>query len=592
MIAKVKITKFKKWRNKTLELHPQGVSLLIGGNNSGKSSILQALSLWSFCKIVVENEKGPDFLYSHPDAKGVGINLDDFSPINIPDLSYLWTGTSTDGKYSLSIEAFWNREDGTELHLGFILSLVQERLFIKTFNSNLNDSDRIPNVTMLTPFAGIEVREEMHSQAIRTKFIGKGLSGSVLRNEIIDLYEKNLKLRAEKKGTLPKIKASDLKTIRENDPYELLQKALFDVFRLQLYPERFNPAFHTYLRVNIKKGEIEKNRFKPFNKFKARDIMSEGSGFLQWLSVLTYALSPNVDVLLLDEPDAHLHPMLQENLFTILDDISRKNNKQIIIATHSSEIIKKWDLKSIIWINDKSIGYLSDEDSRVAALNNIGSEFCPKLDKIKRGKRILFCENETDGDILQIWCRTLGKTWPEVLTVWENSQHHKERKHIHDHLVKEIRELKSISLNDRDFANPEIVTSGLKIKGEDDIPADNPTFFKRCWQRHEIESYMLHPQAIARAVAKKRRVSYAPEILDEVKEYLNTEHGLVFNRGFTQAERTPALAPLFDADGHACLDGLKKRFKISAFDIVKQMRKTEIFEDVKTLIDQIITICQ
>jgi general glycosylation pathway protein len=106
MITKVKITKFKKWRNKTLELHPQGVSLLIGGNNSGKSSILQALSLWSFCKIVVENEKGPVFLYSHPDAKGVGINLDDFSPINIPDLSYLSTGTSTDAERLTKVGKF------------------------------------------------------------------------------------------------------------------------------------------------------------------------------------------------------------------------------------------------------------------------------------------------------------------------------------------------------------------------------------------------------------------------------------------------------------------------------------------------------
>lgn len=42
--------------------------------------------------------------------------------------------------------------------------------------------------------------------------------------------------------------------------------------------------------------------------------MVEGSGFLQWLSVYTLALNPSINVLLLDEPDAHLHTTLQDHL--------------------------------------------------------------------------------------------------------------------------------------------------------------------------------------------------------------------------------------------------------------------------------------
>jgi len=38
--------------------------------------------------------------------------------------------------------------------------------------------------------------------------------------------------------------------------------------------------------------------------------MVEGSGFLQWLSVFALATDPGLDVLLLDEPDAHLHSSL------------------------------------------------------------------------------------------------------------------------------------------------------------------------------------------------------------------------------------------------------------------------------------------
>jgi len=39
--------------------------------------------------------------------------------------------------------------------------------------------------------------------------------------------------------------------------------------------------------------------------------MLQGSGFLQWTSIFCILLNEKVDVLLLDEPDAHLHPNMQ-----------------------------------------------------------------------------------------------------------------------------------------------------------------------------------------------------------------------------------------------------------------------------------------
>lgn len=587
MLKKVIIKNFKRWKDKTIEFHPQSISLLIGGNNSGKSSILQALSLWAFCKVVIENEKGPECLYNHAKVNGVGLNIDDFSPINIPNLMHLWTGVSTDGKYTLSIECFWDDGAGHEKHLGFSLALVQERLFIKTTKTNLNADDKIPNIVLLTPFAGIEVREAQLSPAVRSRLIGKGLPGSVLRNEIIDLYNKNIALREEKRGGRPKIKESDLKYIRENDPYEILQKVLFDVFQLQLYPERFNPAFHSYLRVNLKRGRIEKNRFSPFPKFKARDIMTEGSGFLQWLSVFTYALSPNIDILLLDEPDAHLHPSLQYDLFSHLSRFSVKTNKQIIVATHSSEIIKRWPLHDIIWINASSVDYIHHEHQRMAALNNIGSEYCPRIDKIKANKRILFCENEQDAEYLKIWCSTLGLTWPTNIVVWGTTAHHRERKLLHDHLAQEIPDLKSLSLLDRDYTDPGKIKSDLTISGEPDLPEALPTFFKRAWQRHEIESYMLHPTAIARTIAKKRVGIDIITIEQEVKNFFSTKFGVVFNAGFTSNIRSIEIATLFDLDGHQTLDILTRHFGIKDIDIVRSMKADEIFEDVKILLNEI-----
>ena len=81
------------------------------------------------------------------------------------------------------------------------------------------------------------------------------------------------------------------------------------------------------MSVGFRKGKIENSRFVPFPTYTLRDIMAEGSGFLQWLSVYTFALSPNIDVLLLDEPDAHLHCSLQNELLDQLREIAEKKQK-------------------------------------------------------------------------------------------------------------------------------------------------------------------------------------------------------------------------------------------------------------------------
>ena len=69
--------------------------------------------------------------------------------------------------------------------------------------------------------------------------------------------------------------------------------------------------------------------------------MVEGSGFLQWLSVYALALNKDLDVLLLDEPDAHLHPAPQGHLTHKLGQVVRENKKQVLLATHSTTILSE-----------------------------------------------------------------------------------------------------------------------------------------------------------------------------------------------------------------------------------------------------------
>lgn len=125
--------------------------------------------------------------------------------------------------------------------------------------------------------------------------------------------------------------------------------------------------------------------FKRYPRYNKRDLMVEGSGFLQWLSVLALATDPQIDVLRLDEPDAHLHPTLQEQLLASLHNVADNTDKQILIATHSTEILRNAELTQILDIRSgKPDRYLSADKQRAALLAGLGSDYAPRIDRAKR----------------------------------------------------------------------------------------------------------------------------------------------------------------------------------------------------------------
>src|SRR5687767_407469 len=90
MIERVTFHRFKQFADRSLELHP-GVSLLGGGNNAGKSTILHGLAVWEFCRTAIEMERGPETFVAGQKRQGLGLGDDEFSPINVPSLKHLWT---------------------------------------------------------------------------------------------------------------------------------------------------------------------------------------------------------------------------------------------------------------------------------------------------------------------------------------------------------------------------------------------------------------------------------------------------------------------------------------------------------------------
>lgn len=586
MIHKLQITNFKRLGTKEIILK-DNISLVVGGNNSGKTSVLHALAVWEYAKQVLIYEKNPRALYHGFSGDGYGVTLDDFTPINIPSFRYLWTNLKADSGYTLAISCFWILND-TEKHLKIGLAYGQEKLYIKTLDSNINEGDYIPHVVYLPTFAGINSKEEWHTPAVRNKYIGQGLAGSVLRNQIMELFLQNAKIRKERKGDRSKILESDLKWIRENDAYELLNQTMFSIFKGMLYPKAFNPNFHTHVLVNFRKGEIVNKRFKPFADYKERDIMVEGSGFLQWLSVYTMAVTPNIDVLLLDEPDAHLHCSLQSELFTHLQRIATLKRKQILIATHSTEIIKTYDFGRILSVSNTSIRYLASADSKIRIISGIGSEYFPLLEAVQKNKRVLFVENESDAKLLKIFCDKYS-VWPDNLVVWPKANKQSERTILFLYLKEQIHDLKCISLSDRDNELYREGTSNLHDNTPDKVEGNNELRYRK-WRRWEMESYLISKPAIVRLIMNKNGVSRDEATRDF--DNFAASLGIVINPDYKQSNRTVSNAPLFNMDAKALLNPICNHYGIDKYAIANEMHTEDLFDDVRTLVDEIVNMCQ
>jgi len=456
------------------------------------------------------------------------------------------------------------------------LSLVNDRLFIRITDSNLTNADRLPNIVYLPTFAGVLPKENKATPAERRAFLGKGMAGSIIRNMVYDLYQLDNKMQQDLMAGKSRLRGKDREIWQQQSPLQKLQNNLRATFHSELEILPFNEDFHTIIKINERKVIYKDGEYEVLqkSKYSPRDIITQGSGFLQWLSIFCILYSPEVDVLLLDEPDAHLHASLQVELLNRLLTATEKGyEKQIIVSTHSVEMIKAAPLNVVFSMDTKK--YLSEESSRMAVLNGIGSEYFPKIDLLKRYKRLVFVENESDYKILSLAGEKCGITLPEDIVFWANTNSHADRRRMFDELKKIIPGLKCVSLRDRDMDNVDSIGNGLEYKTIN-LPANSPILLLE-WRRKNIESYLLCPKAIAQA---------SQRTVDEVKQHLQQHFALAIDDdGYIDAIPPD---PIITLDGKNIFIketiGLEAAFGCNKYDVVSNMTSEEICEDIKTFI--------
>lgn len=104
-------------------------------------------------------------------------------------------------------------------------------------------------------------------------------------------------------------------------------------------------------------------------KYKAKTTSQRSDGFKQFISFLLSISAENTteqltnSLLLIDEPETHLHPQAQEYLREELIKISKNNHNNIVIfATHSNYMIDKYYMERCFRVVKDSTGKTEIED--------------------------------------------------------------------------------------------------------------------------------------------------------------------------------------------------------------------------------------
>jgi hypothetical protein len=275
------------------------------------------------------------------------------------------------------------------------------------------------------------------------------------------------------------------------------------------YPERFD-EFRTALvqtwpgmdierpTVDLSHGKPRLHMFCPEERI-PREIFWAGFGFQVWCQMLTHIIqSKDTALFLIDEPDIYLHSDLQRQLLGIL----RNMGPDILIATHSTEIITEAETDDIVIINKqgKSSHRIHNPSQLGQVFKILGSNLNPILTQLAKTRRAVFVEGK-DFQILAKFARKLGITNVSNRSGFAVVP-------VDGFNPDRIRSLKigmETTLGTKIMAAATLDKDYRCDKERASIIADCKSFcnFAVIYSRKEIENFLLVPAAMDRAAARK-----------------------------------------------------------------------------------------
>jgi ABC-type lipoprotein export system ATPase subunit len=469
MLTRLRLRNFKRFEDVDIELGKAVV--LVGPNNSGKTTALQALALWDIgVRRWNEKRKGKTSPEKRP---GVTINRRDLISIPVPNANLLWRDLHVRDVEQVVDEETGKKKPKTEnvridvtvdgitndkaWSCGIEFDYANEESFycrpLRTGNGDKPQRLEVPpeaahvHVAYLPPMSGLAAVEPKWEPGRINVLLGEGQTAQVLRNLCFQIHSQS-------------DSPSDWNTLVAD---------VRRLFGVELLPP-------TYV---AERGEITMAYRQPNGT--QLDLSSSGRGLQQTLLLLAHLYANPRTVLLLDEPDAHLEILRQRQIYKLLTDVADKQGSQIIAASHSEVVLNEAADRDVVIAFVGRPHRIDNRGSQVLkALRDFGFE---QYYQAEQEGWVLYLEGSTDLAILQAFARTLNHESQRFL---ERPFAHycgnlPERAEEHFYALREAKDdLVGIAIFDR-----------LERKLKQDTP-----LVESMWRRREIENYVYDEEAL------------------------------------------------------------------------------------------------
>lgn len=484
MINSIRFTNFKALEDFTI--HLKDFNVLTGPNNNGKSTILDGLRVlqgaYRFAsrynpKLIKSPFGGTHYGYEIPEAS-IPIILENVQTnFNIEEPSVL-TFKLNQGK---TITLYFHNEHPTCL---FFDTPNRTPLTAKSFRKEFP-----LNISIVPTLGPFEIEEELLDPDYVRKWYGSRRSPRMFRSYWFYNSENFSEFKTQVEKTWKGMSIS--------------------------FPERRS----TFSKEIVMFCEEERM---------PREICWAGFGFQIWLQLLTHIInSKGSNLIVVDEPEIYLHPDLQHKIL----DLLKNTNANVILATHSVEIINSVEPSDVLLIDkrNKLSKRISDLEGLQTISNILGSGQNIQLTRLARGKKILFVEGQ-DAKLLNRAAKLcklddLFTSGEITVIAIEGFTQHDKIIHTNWAFSKVLGEsLKIAVLLDRDYRTDEEI-SLVKEKLTKEIALIHILL------RKEIENYFIIPEAIKKAVlarlpegAKEINVeNLILEVVNDLKEDTKTQ---------------------------------------------------------------------
>ena len=390
LIHYLEIENFKRFSDKQrIELdHP---SVLIGPNNCGKTTAIEAIGLW--------------YLAIRSWSLHEATETSSSKPWLAPSIQQLQSTTEP----ILYAEHFWHNAavsmDNQDILMTITVGLQHDNKVVPvTMHFHSGGKNRIYfspdptildkpevldavaklNMALLYPISRLETEEHVLEPNHIRKLVRKGQTAQVLRNICLSVHE-----------NLP-------------EAWKKIVDQMQRLFSIELY----QPLKNSRKTIDL--------LYKQNGITVPLDISFAGQGLQQTLLILICLYSYNRAIFLIDEPDTHLEILRQKQIYILLRDIAKEAESQVVLTTHSETLIDE-GLRdgNLTLLLERSSENLADKKDVQDALKYYNA---PHYLRARRCGHILYLEGNTDFDILHAFAKKLdhpvAQNWSQLTNLY------------------------------------------------------------------------------------------------------------------------------------------------------------------------------